>query len=330
MYIYLMLNIKGIWVYCFFYVCLQHIIAYIIYVSMDRDRINEIITESINNVLNDGIVFDPITRTVAYNPGISSFGFSSWQSSSELNADHLAKRLGADEDHVDNAMENNPTIDHEIGEGINVWSVFKRKSGNALDTDPLVYSLTNKEGWHFRRQEDHDAIEKQFNLVACKFAGMYPMEVTIIIPGVNELNYRIVEVVMSKSANAQLIQGVICKMTTEEVNDIVLEMGSKFREYYKGRFNDAYYQLCTYLEEMDEKRNDTFSRQFVIDQDMRNVLDMTLKVSEDRYAEFANKINGQHVLIIDDTISRGQSIKNACEIMSDSYAPKSITVLRVL
>lgn len=60
---------------------------------------------------------------------------------------------------------------------------------------------------------------------------------------------------------------------------------------------------------------------------MRDVLDFTLKVSEDIYAEFANKINGQNILIIDDTISRGQSIKEACRIMMESYAPKSITVL---
>ena len=60
---------------------------------------------------------------------------------------------------------------------------------------------------------------------------------------------------------------------------------------------------------------------------MRDVLDFTLKVSEDIYAEFANKINGQNILIIDDTIGGGQSIKAACRIMMESYAPKSITVL---
>ena len=63
---------------------------------------------------------------------------------------------------------------------------------------------------------------------------------------------------------------------------------------------------------------------------MRDVLDSTLKLSDDKFAEFANKINGQDILIIDDTISRGQSIKEACQIMLESYAPKSITVLTLL
>ena len=81
---------------------------------------------------------------------------------------------------------------------------------------------------------------------------------------------------------------------------------------------------------MNNERNGTFSRHFIKDPNMRNILDMTLKVSEDSYARFANTINGQHVLLIDDTISRGQTINNACNILMESYAPKSITVLTLL
>lgn len=63
---------------------------------------------------------------------------------------------------------------------------------------------------------------------------------------------------------------------------------------------------------------------------MRDVLDFTLKASVDCSAEDANNINGEDVLIIDDTISRGQTIKEACQIIQDTYAPKSITVLTLL
>lgn len=201
------------------------------------NSIDKIIRESIDNIINEGIDFDPMTRTVAYNPN----------------------------------HEDNQTADNNIVDGI-----------------------------------------------------------TIIIPSGNELNTHIAEVVMSKSKNAKLIQGVIRKMTTEEVNDIVMEDESKFREYYGNNFNDAYYQLLDYLEKMNNERNGTFSRHFIKDPNMRNILDMTLKVSEDSYARFANTINGQHVLLIDDTISRGQTIKNACNILMESYAPKSITVLTLL
>ena len=262
---------------------------------------NENVEKEMDIPFNEGIDFDPDTKTVAYN--------------------------SSHENYVDISIDNNPTVDGEIVPGVQVWSIFKRKKGETRDNgNPLVCAL-NGEGWTFRSEEDRLAIEKQINDIATKFAQIYPIGVTIIIPSGNELNYHIAEMVMSKSKNAELLEGAICKLTTEEVNDIVLAKKSFFRQIYKDNFNAAYKQLCVYFEEMDEKRNGTFSRNFIKDSKMRNVLLNTLKVSPDRYAKDSKIINGQDILIIDDTISRGQSIKEACQIMLESYAPKSITVL---
>lgn len=193
----------------------------------------------------------------------------------------------------------------------------------------MVYALKG-EGWTFRSEKDRLAIEKQFNDIATKFAQIYPIGVTIVIPSGNKLNYHIAKVIMSKSKNAELLEGAICKLTTEEVNDIVLAKNSYFRQVYRNNFNAAYRQLCIYFEEMDEKRDGTFSRHLIKDKNMRNALLNTLKISPDRYAKDSKIINGQDILIIDDTISRGQTIKEACQIMLESYAPKSITVLTLL
>ena len=257
----------------------------------------------LNRLLNEGIDFDPETKTVSYNP--------------------------SHEDNVDTSLENNPTSDGEIVPGVQVWSIFKRKRGLRGDGNPLVYALKG-EGWTFRSEKDREAIEKQFDAIATKFASIYKIGVTVLMPSGNELNNHIAEIVLSKSTNGELIEGAICKLTTQEVDEIVLDFKSKFREYYKKDFNAAYYRLGTFLDEMDKERKGTFSRHLIKDSEMRDVLDFTLKVSQDRFAEFANKINGQNILIIDDTISRGQSIKEACKIMMESYAPKSITVLTLL
>lgn len=262
---------------------------------------NENVEKEMDIPFNEGIDFDPDTKTVAYN--------------------------SSHENYIDISIENNPTMGGEIVPGVQVWSIFKRKKGETReDGNPLVCAL-NGEGWTFRSEEDRLAIEKRINDIATKFAQIYPIGVTIIIPSGNELNYHIAEVVMSKSKNAELLEGAICKLTTEEVNDIVLAKKSFFRQIYKDNFNAAYKQLCVYFEEMDEKRDGTFSKHFIKDSKMRNVLLNTLKVSPDRYAKDSKIINGQDILIIDDTISRGQSIKEACQIMLESYAPKSITVL---
>ena len=262
---------------------------------------DEIVEKEMDKTFNEGIDFDPETKTVAFN--------------------------SSHENYVDISIDNNPTIDGEIVPGVQVWSIFKRKKGETREEgNPLVYAFKG-EGWTFRSEEDREAIEKQFDLISSKFVSMYQKEITVLIPSGNELNKHIADIVLSKSENGEFIEGVVCKLTTEEVNDIVLDFNSKFREHYKDNFNSAYYRLDRFLDQMDIQLKGTFSRHLIKDPEMRDVLDFTLKVSEDIYAEFANKINGQNILIIDDTIGSGQSIKAACRIMTESYAPKSITVL---
>lgn len=273
-----------------------------------KNRINQIVNETVTQVIdtliNEGIDFDPQTKTVSYNP--------------------------SHEENVDTSIEHNPTKDMSIVQNVDVWSIFKRKKGLRGDGNPLVYALKGEGGWTFRSESDRMAIEHQFDAIATKFATMYPIGVTILMPSGNELNTHIADIVKSKSQNAEVIEGLICKVTTEEVDEIVLNFNSKFREFYKDDFNSKYYELCRYLDLMDKKRNGYFSRHLIKNKQMRDILDLTLKLSEDKFAEFANKINGQDILIIDDTISRGQTIKEACHIMMESYAPKSITVLTLL
>lgn len=273
---------------------------------MDKDlekKIRLIVNEEIYRALDEGIDFDPQTKTVSYNP--------------------------SHENNVDTSIENNPSFDKELVSGVQVWSIFKRKRGLRGDGNPLIYALKG-EGWKFRSEEDRISIEKQFDAIATKFANMYPVGVTILIPSGSELNKHIADVVMSKSKDAELIEGVICKLTTEEVDEIVLDFNSKFREFYKDDFNSKYFELGRYLDLMDKERNGYFSRHLIKNNQMRDILDSTLKLSDDRFAEFANKINGQDILIIDDTISRGQTVSEACRIMMESYSPKSVTVLTLL
>lgn len=266
--------------------------------------VNETVTQVIDTIINEGIDFDPQTKTVSYNP--------------------------SHEENVDTSIEHNPTKDMSILQNVDVWSIFKRKKGLRGDGNPLVYALKGEGGWTFRSESDRMAIEHQFDAIATKFATIYPIGVTILMPSGNELNTHIANIVKSKSQNAEVIEGLICKVTTEEVDEIVLDFNSKFREFYKDDFNSKYYELCRYLDLMDKKRNGYFSRHLIKNKQMRDILDLTLKLSDDKFAEFANKINGQDILIIVDTISRGQTIKEACHIMMESYAPKSITVLTLL
>ena len=218
-----------------------------------RRLIDKSVEKVLNRLLNEGIDFDPETKTVSYNP--------------------------SHEDNVDTSLENNPTSDGEIVPGVQVWSIFKRKRGLRGDGNPLVYALKG-EGWTFRSEKDREAIEKQFDAIATKFASIYKIGVTVLMPSGNELNNHIAEIVLSKSTNGELIEGAICKLTTQEVDEIVLDFKSKFREYYKKDFNAAYYRLGTFLDEMDKERKGTFG-----DRGADKVKGIRTDLS-DRYAAF--------------------------------------------
>lgn len=257
-----------------------------------------------NRGIEEGIDFDVNNLTVSYNPN--------------------------HEDNVDTSTENNPTKDNEILLGVPVWSIFKRKRGLRGDGNPLIYALKNEKGWHFRNDKDYLMVMKQFDKIAEKFISLYPVGLTIVVPSSSPLNEYIATKIVQKSKNARILKNILCKLTTEDVDDIVMAPNSAFRLYYKNNFVGAYNELVQYLDIMDKTRNGYFTRHLVRNNDMRDVLDFTLKTSTDASTEDANSINGEDVLIIDDTISRGQTIKEACQIIQDTYAPKSVTVLTLL
>ena len=82
-------------------------------------------------------------------------------------------------------------------DNVDVWSIFKRKRGPRGDGNPLIYTP----GWTFKSDNDRNTIEQQFESIANKFASMYPIGVTILMPSGNELNNHIAEIVMSQSKN---------------------------------------------------------------------------------------------------------------------------------
>ena len=231
---------------------------------------------------------------------------------------------------VDTSIENNPTIDDQIMKGVSIWSVFKRKFGSPFDGNPLIYALKNEKGWKFRSEYDRKLIIKQFESIAEKFVNTHGFDISIILPSTNPLNKYIADTVVSKAdGDVKVLNDVVRKLTVDEVEDIIQLPSSKFFRVY-GRDEEKLNALARYFQDMRKQKNGTFVRHMVKDQEMRELLDTTMKLSEDKYAEYANYINGRDVLIIDDTISHGQSIAEMVKIIKTSYAPKSITVLTLM
>lgn len=72
---------------------------------------------------------------------------------------------------------------------------------------------------------------------------------------------------------------------------------------------------------------DVFRVHFVQDNELRGVIEQTIRVEWDKVAEYFDCINDKDVLLLDDNIGQGTSIISTCDEILAYYAPKSITVL---
>lgn len=259
--------------------------------------------EKFEEFIEEGIDIDNIKRKISFNPN--------------------------HENNVDTSVENNPTLTTEYGDGVKVWSIFKRKSNETQDDgNPLLYALKQEKNWDFKSEQDRIDILKQIHLIANKFTSEHKLGFTILIPSGNALNRMIGDIIVQKGGkNIILVDDVLTKITTEEVWEIASTPNSPFMCFYKDSIDSALRSLSLYLSKMDSERNGYFTRHFVTDSKMRDVLTTTLKLSDDAVARYSRQIDGKDILLIDDSISRGQTIKEACHILRENYEPRSITVL---
>ena len=251
--------------------------------------------------VNEGIDIDYINHVVMYNPG--------------------------HQNNVDTSIENNPTVDEKTIPGVEVWSIFTRNRVDTRDGNPLVYAMKGEKNWKFRSEADRKAIDRQFKAIADKFLESRKYDVTIIAPTSNDLNNYIVSVITQKKPDIEYIPDALIKLSTGDIAAMVDDMESTFFKVYRRNMKNALKKLFTYLDRMDELKNGVFTRHFIEDSEMRDVLDKTLKCNPDKIAQDAVKINDHDVLIVDDTISRGQTIKEIVDTIKACYNPKSITVL---
>lgn len=231
------------------------------------------------------------------------------------------------QDNVNTSVESNLTVDAELIPGVEVWSIFSRNKTDIRDGNPLIYALKGDGKWQFRSVADRKAIETQFNLIVDKFLAEHQYDVTVIAPTSNPLNEYIVNIITSKKTNIEYIKGALLKLSTEDIMAMVEDKDSVFVKTYRNNISDARRMLFAYLEKMNRERNGVFTRHLIENSRMRNTLDRTLKNNDDLLAEDARKITGHDVLIVDDTISRGHTIKEAVNVIKSCYAPKTITVL---
>ena len=262
-------------------------------------QLHEIIKKNIKAVLNAGIDFDENSLTVSYNP--------------------------SHEDNIETSEETNPTMVFKYGNNVEVWSIFKRKSGRKDDGNPLVYALKGEGGWQFKTNKDKNAIYSQIGKITAKFFSTHSSNVTIILPSEGHLNSMFASIIMSYNKGSILIDDLMIKMDTDEVRRLILQKDSLFRKVYNtpGLFRRALAEFDMYANEMGDK----YRTHLMHDKDIRTAVEKTIRINYPQVAKYFDSINNKDVLVIDDNIGRGSSIKVAIRELKNYYSPNSITFL---
>lgn len=223
---------------------------------------------------------------------------------------------------VDTSVDNNPTVLTDFVPNINVWSIFKRKDDDWGDGNPLLYALKGEKG--YKLQTPRKFFSRLEYIVKKFFEGNLGLDVTIAVPSKNQLNKIFAETVARNCKNPKYIDNLFIKMSTEEVGYYVRQDNSAFRNFYGRFYEQRYEELKSYFRKMPY---DAFQFHKVDNMEMRKVIEHTIKLSDEYYGNYIDAINDKNILIIDDSLTLGNTIRESCKIIANAYTPQSITVL---
>ena len=214
------------------------------------------------------------------------------------------------ENGVDTSIDNNPL--YTKLDGHDVISIFTRKKYQRSDGNPLLYALKGLNGWSIDKY-DINLLLKQFIRICDKIDPIY--DTIIKIPSSNELN----NIFMDRINNIIKCENKILNLLTKLEADMVWMDGVDFKSMNSIEIED--------LEVDFMKMSEFFSFKSV----RQNLRKYIKKIYDDNWIgaelDVADKINNKNILILDDTISSGQTISLFTERIMDIYEPKKVTII---
>lgn len=240
------------------------------------------------------------------------------------------------EESVNTSVKDNPTVDTSIIPGIEVWSIFQRKNTPYIrytdnkDGNPLLYAFKNEDNWHFKSEKDKKKFITLFEKIAKKFLQNYQSDITIVMPSGSILNMFITNIILRYNKKTNIVTDLLRKLTVDEVWETLDNFDSPFRKKFgktQKSWDDTLVDMNLAFEKMRKMRNGKFTYHFLpSNKPYREYITKSLACDDYSRGKCADKLYNHNILLIDDSISRGNSIKEACSILN-TFQPKSITVL---
>ena len=146
----------------------------------------------------------------------------------------------------------------------------------------------------------------------------------MVIPSGADLNTLLANMVYQKKPSTKIIDKMLYKMSAKDVFDITKKR-PEFISLFGVNNPEIEDKITEYINNMNRERKGAFTFHFIEDSKIRNLISQTLKISDKEI--YASDINDKDILIIDDVISRGKTIKEAIDLIKKTFSPRTVTVL---
>lgn len=226
---------------------------------------------------------------------------------------------------IDFSLVNNPVYDKH--NGYDVISIFKRTSltdinNTQRDGNPFIYALKNKNGWKFNiTLEEINKYIRRFLTVCKKINNKY--DTIIITPSASELNEKFMKAISRQVDANNIINEYFVKLSKEEIIDDDLIDIERIRNDYGNSFNKVMSEIHRSFRRM---KGETFEAKYVKKEYLKYIKYIETNGDDD----IRKYIDDKDILLLDDTISSGETVSQCINGILSNFIPKSITIITLL
>ena len=226
---------------------------------------------------------------------------------------------------IDFSLVNNPVYDKH--NGYDVISIFKRTSltdiNNAQrDGNPFIYALKDKNGWKFNiTTSEITKYIRRFSNICKKINNKY--DTIIITPSASDINEKFMKAISRQVDANNIINEYFVKLSKEEIIDDDLIDIERIRHDYGNSFNKVMSEIHRSFRRM---KGETFEAKYVKKEYLKYIKYIET-IGDDDIRKY---IDDKNILLLDDTISSGETVSQCINGILYNFMPKSITIITLL
>lgn len=255
------------------------------------------------------------------------------------------------EEGLDTSLKTNPiswqTPYEYNGIKIPVISIFKRKGSSKLpDGNPALYALKKEKGYQFSSKTNEDNFIKRFNAILNKLCNNMHKDMAVIlpdsnyhripnvlvpVPSTNKLNTLITTSIKKNFPDIEVVNKALYKLTYGEILTLLddeINRDELWDNFYELGVNpNEIYDMIDSIEDIfldiDPTLESLYQQHKIKDKIIRKVITATMSGN----MKYKDNLYGKDIMVVDDSITYGASIKESLDILYTMYRPKSVIIV---